>query len=205
MVQFIPPPPPDLIPSSDLRSTAIINSHPSPSKPNISTINKTAPAVKVVFCSRSPNIISVISSAAIKTTKSPTSTSDSLSSLVDTSFGNLSDKLAPLTPPASTNNTVSASSTALSGSSVAISVTAVSASVAPISGNKSKYELIREDIIAERNAQLKAMGFFEDFEVLRSGMKPKRPLKEKKNSLKHKEKCERECVRRSERLFLSSP
>jgi len=51
----------------------------------------------------------------------------------------------------------------------------------PITSQKSKYELIREEIIAERNSQLKAMGFFEDFSALRSEMDTKKPSKEPKN------------------------
>ena len=50
-----------------------------------------------------------------------------------------------------------------------------------ITSQKSKYELIREEIIAERNSQLKAMGFFEDFSALRSEMDTKKPSKEPKN------------------------
>ena len=82
---------------------------------------------------------------------------------------------------------------------------AVSASVVSSSCDKSRYELIRDDIIAERNAQLKAMGFFEDFALLKSGMKPKKTSRGKKNSPETKEKYERGWVRRSERIFLSSP
>eukprot|EP00092_Neocalanus_flemingeri_P003632 GFUD01003899.1.p1 GENE.GFUD01003899.1~~GFUD01003899.1.p1 ORF type:complete len:772 (+),score=154.39 GFUD01003899.1:38-2353(+) len=68
--------------------------------------------------------------------------------------------------------------------------------------HKSRYELIREEIIAERNAQLKAMGFFEEFAALRSEVEdPKKPSKVKGT----KNKCKREAIRRSERLFLSTP
>jgi len=201
---------PDLIPSSDLHSTANINSHPSPSKPNVSTSAKTTPVVKVVFCSRSPNVIPMISSAAIKTTMSPTISSihsDSFSSAVEASFpfDNVSPKPALHPPPTcnNTTNTASASSTAQIGSFVP--APAITASVTPSRGDKCRYELIREDIIAERNAQLKAMGFFEDFAELRLEMKPKNPSKGKKKSPEPKEKCERGWVRRSERIFLSSP
>jgi len=68
---------------------------------------------------------------------------------------------------------------------------------------KSKYEMIREDIIAERNEQLRAMGFFDELSVLRSDMTPKKPLTKKVKS-PVKEKKRRLWVRRSERLFLSS-
>jgi hypothetical protein len=75
-------------------------------------------------------------------------------------------------------------------------------------GEKSKYELIREDIIAERNAQLKAMGFFEEFAALGSDMNPtkKQKIKKKlKKQLQTKDLLENNLVWRSERLFLSSP
>ena len=174
-VQFIPP-----LPST------IINSHPNPPKPNVSTRAKSAPSVKVVFCSRSPNLISMTSSAAIKTTMSPTSStihSDSFSSLVDASFGNISSKSALHPPPtcSKTTTTVSACSTAISGSVIgSVPAPAITTSVTP-SGDKSKYELIREDIIAERNAQLKAMGFFEDFAELKSDMKQTKNFKMEKD------------------------
>ena len=63
--------------------------------------------------------------------------------------------------------------------------------------------MIREDIIAERNEQLRAMGFFDEFSVLRSEMTPKKPLRSKVKS-PVKEKKRRGWVRRSERLILSS-
>ena len=68
--------------------------------------------------------------------------------------------------------------------------------------------MIRKNIIAEGNAQLKAMGFFEEFAVLRSDMNPTKKQKMKKQQKKQpqtKDMHENNQVRRSERLFLSSP
>lgn len=70
-----------------------------------------------------------------------------------------------------------------------------------ISG-KSRYEQIRDDIIAERNEQLQAMGFFDEFAAVRSEMVPKKPVGKAK--VKAKRAVERSYLRRSERLFLSS-
>jgi len=69
---------------------------------------------------------------------------------------------------------------------------------------KSRYEMIREDIIAERNEQLKAMGFFDELSELRSEMTPKKPLRSKVKSPVQERKRRGGWVRRSERLFLSS-
>jgi len=70
------------------------------------------------------------------------------------------------------------------------------------SHGKSKYEQIRDNIIAERNEQLQAMGFFDEFAAARSEMNPKKSAVKAK--VKTKKAVERSCLRRSERLFLSS-
>jgi len=102
----------------------------------------------------------------------------------------------------SSSSSGSCSTTPSRGSAAAEAPTATSAAVQAGSG-KSKYEMIREDIIAERNEQLRAMGFFDEFSVLRSEMAPIKPLRNKVKS-PVKEKKRRGWVRRSERLFLSS-
>jgi len=66
---------------------------------------------------------------------------------------------------------------------------------------KSRYEEIRDDIIAERNKELKASGFFKELEALRSEMIPKKPAARKRRM----KKADNISLRRSERLFLSSP
>jgi len=71
-----------------------------------------------------------------------------------------------------------------------------------VRSGKSRYEQIRDDIIAERNQKLQAMGFFDEFAATRSEMIPKKSVV--KGKVKAKKAVESCRLRRSERLFLSS-
>ena len=73
-----------------------------------------------------------------------------------------------------------------------------------MSSGKSKYEKIRDNIIAERNEQLRAMGFFDELEAAKSDMVPKKSSKTKVKEPRSKKSSGDGWVRRSERLFLSS-
>jgi len=82
------------------------------------------------------------------------------------------------------------------------SLTSVPSPPVEISHGKSRYEQIRDNIIAERNEQLQAMGFFDEFAAVRAEMNPKKSVVKAK--IKAKKAVESNCLRRSERLFLCS-